>query len=101
MKKQQKINHWKSIFKQQQNSGLSIIQFCRDNKVNTSTFYAWRKRLSGETLSVKPQQVIPLIVHEQLLSQSSMIKLTTPNGYQLDFESTLACQTLTQLLKVL
>jgi len=106
MKKQQKINHWKNIFDQQQNSGLTIIQFCRDNKVNTSTFYAWRKRLSGKSISVKPQQVIPLVIHEQIftqpsISQSSMIKLTTPHGYQLDFESTLAHQTLAQLLKVL
>jgi len=101
MKKQQKINHWKSIFELQQNSGLTIIQFCRDKKINTSTFYAWRKRLSGEALSVKPQQVIPLVIHEQPFIQSSMIKLTTSHGYQLDFESTLAHQTLAQLLKVL
>ncbi len=101
MKKQQKINQWKSIFEQQQNSGLTIIQFCRDNKVNTSTFYAWRKRLSGEALSFKPQQVIPLVINEPNFTQSSMIKLTTPHGYQLDFESTLTHQTLAQLLKVL
>ncbi|MBL4899549.1 MAG: IS66 family insertion sequence element accessory protein TnpB [Colwellia sp.] len=101
MKKQQKINHWKNIFKLQQNSGLTIIQFCRDNKVNASTFYAWRKRLSSERSPVKAQQVIPLIIHEQPFTQSSMIKLTTPHGYQLDFESTLSHQTLVQLLKVL
>ena len=100
MKKQQKINHWQNIFEQQQSSGLSIIQFCRDNNVNTSTFYAWRKRLSGKVLSVKPQQVIPLIIHEQSFTQSSMVKITTPRGYQLDFDSTLAHQTLAQLLKV-
>jgi len=101
MKKQQKIKYWQNIFKQQQNSGLSIIKFCRDNKVNASTFYAWRKRLSGEAVPVKPQQVIPLIIHEQPFTQSSMIKLTTPHGYQLDFDSTLTHQTLAQLLSVL
>ncbi|ALO36452.1 hypothetical protein CMT41_18160 [Colwellia sp. MT41] len=101
MKKRQKTNHWQNIFEQHKNSGLSIMKFCRDNNVNTSTFYAWRKRLSGETLAVKPQQVIPLVIHEQLFTQSSMIKLTTPQGYQLEFESTLAHQTLAQLLKVL
>ena len=71
MKKQQKINHWKNIFELQQNSGLTIIQFCRDKKVNSSTFYAWRKRLSGEAYSAKPQQVIPLVIHEQLFIQPS------------------------------
>lgn len=101
MKKQQKANHWKTLFKQQQDSGLSVIQFCRDNKVNVSTFYAWRKRLSDKALPVKPQQVIPLVIHEQALTQPSMIKLTTPSGYQVDFESTLRHQTLAQLLSVL
>ena len=43
MNKQQKIKHWKAIFAQHQQSDLSIIQFCRDNKINLSTFYAWRK----------------------------------------------------------
>jgi CRISPR/Cas system endoribonuclease Cas6 (RAMP superfamily) len=101
MNKQQKIKHWKRIFEQQQRSNFTIIQFCHDNKVNVSTFYAWRKRLSDETLPVKPQQVIPFVIHEQPFTQPSIIKLTTPSGYQVDFESTLSHQTLTQLLSAL
>jgi len=50
MNKQQKIKHRQNIFEHQQGSGLTIIQFCRDNKVNVSTFYGWRKRLSDKTL---------------------------------------------------
>ncbi|NQY89363.1 MAG: IS66 family insertion sequence element accessory protein TnpB [Colwellia sp.] len=96
MNKQQKIKHWKNIFAQQQRSDLTIIQFCRVNNVNVSTFYAWRKRLSDKALPVKQQQVIPLVIH----AQSSMIKLTTPSRYQLNFESTLKHQTLAQLLSV-
>jgi transposase len=87
--------------KQQENSGLSIIKFCRDNHVNASTFYAWRKKLSGETTFIKSQQVIPLVIHEPPFDQPAMIKLTTPNGFQLDFESTLTHQTLAKLLSVL
>jgi len=45
MNKQQKIKHWQDTSKQQR-SDLSIIQFCRDNKINLSRFYAWRKHLS-------------------------------------------------------
>ncbi|MDN3491031.1 IS66 family insertion sequence element accessory protein TnpA [Pseudoalteromonas nigrifaciens] len=94
MNKQQKIKHWQGIFEQQKSSGLAIIQFCRDNNINASTFYVWRKRLSDETVRVKKQQVIPFVIHEQAFTQPSIIKLTTPNGYQIDFESTLANQTL-------
>jgi hypothetical protein len=37
--------------KQQKRSGLTIIEFCRDNKINVSTFYAWRHRLSDKIYS--------------------------------------------------
>jgi len=101
MNKQQKIKHWQDIFEQQQQSDLSIIQFCRDNKINLSTFYAWRKRLSDKTLPIKKQQVIPFVIHDQPFTQPSMIKLTTPTGFQVEFESTLTHQTLAQLLSAL
>jgi CRISPR/Cas system endoribonuclease Cas6 (RAMP superfamily) len=98
---QQKTKHWKNIFERQQSGGLSIVQFCRDNKINISTFYAWRKRLISQTKKTQPQQIIPFVINEQPFSQSSMIKLTTPTGYQVDFDSTLAHQVLAQLLKLL
>ncbi|MFT5760221.1 MAG: NAD-dependent SIR2 family protein deacetylase [Alteromonadaceae bacterium] len=101
MNKQQKTKHWQNIFEQQQCSDLTIIQFCRDNKINVSTFYGWRKRLADKTQPIKPQQVIPFVIHEQPLTQHSMIKITTPTGYQLDFDSTLMPQTLSQLLSAL
>ncbi|ATC88988.1 hypothetical protein PARC_p0006 (plasmid) [Pseudoalteromonas arctica A 37-1-2] len=45
--------------------------------------------------------MIPFVIHEQAFTQPSIIKLTTPNDYQIDFESTLANQTLAKLLSVL
>ncbi len=101
MNKQQKFKHWKNIFKQQQLSDSTTLQFCRDNKINASTFYSWRKRLSDKVQPVKSQKVIPFVIHEPPFTQPSMIKLTTPSGYQLDFESTLSRQALTQLLSAL
>jgi len=47
MKKQQKIKYWQAIIEQQQSGALTTIQFCRDNNINPSTFYAWRKRLAS------------------------------------------------------
>ncbi|HCH69531.1 MAG TPA: IS66 family insertion sequence hypothetical protein [Colwellia sp.] len=101
MNKQQKIKHWQNIFEQQQRSDLTIIQFCRTNKINVSTFYGWRKQLADKTQPTESHQVIPFVIHEQPLTQPSMIKITTPSGYQLDFDSTLMPQTLSQLLSVL
>lgn len=101
MNKQQKIKHWQGIFEQQKRNELSIIQFCRDNKINLSTFYAWRKRLSEKASLPIQQKVIPFVIHDQPFTQTSMIKLTTPKGFQVEFESTLSHQTLAQLLSAL
>lgn len=98
---QQKTKHWQSIFEQHQSSGLSIIGFCQAHKITVSTFYSWRKRIVNKTLTVKSQQVLPFVIHEHPFTQSSVIKITTPNGYQVDFDSSLAHQVLVPLLKAL
>jgi hypothetical protein len=69
--------------------------------VNVSTFYSWRKRIVNKTITVKSQQVIPFVIHEQPFTQSSVIKITTLNGYKVDFDSSLAHQVLVPLLKSL
>jgi putative transposase len=43
---------WRTIFSQQQNSGLSVTAFCGQHKLATSNFYTWRKKLNGTLLPV-------------------------------------------------
>jgi hypothetical protein len=37
---------WREIVRRQQDSGLSIVRFCRENRLVYSTFYAWKRRLA-------------------------------------------------------
>ena len=104
MTSQQKINHWQAIFSQQEESDLSIIRFCKQHKINTSSFYAWRKRLAGDDsscLSPPKQQIVPLFLNETPIQQSTPLKLTTPGGYQLEFDDHLTAQKLCSILSVL
>ena len=41
---------WQKIFEQYAESGLNVTVFCQQHKLNTSSFYAWRKRLENITL---------------------------------------------------
>tara|TARA_B110000037_G_C17097512_1_gene496591 strand:- start:1944 stop:2234 length:291 start_codon:yes stop_codon:yes gene_type:complete len=41
---------WRTVFSQQQNSGLNVTAFCQQHKIATSNFYTWRKKLSGALL---------------------------------------------------
>jgi len=44
---------WQQIFKQYTASGLHIAAFCKQQKLNTSSFYAWRKRLTSNKSQVE------------------------------------------------
>ncbi|WP_231665226.1 MULTISPECIES: transposase [unclassified Pseudoalteromonas] len=37
---------WQSIIKDQQSSGLTIIDYCRQHKLSLTSFYAHRKKLN-------------------------------------------------------
>lgn len=43
MRQPQRSQHeWRQLFKQQQQSGLSAVEFCRQHHINIQTFYARR-----------------------------------------------------------
>ena len=106
MKHKQKIAHWQAVFSQQSKSGVSIVDFCKQHKISTSTFYLWRKRIANEDRdkAVPPphkQQLVPLFFEDNLPEQASSLTLTTPQGYQLVFEDTLAPNKLSGILSAL
>ena len=105
MKYQQKIKHWQSLFTQQQNSGLSISDFCKQQQFATSTFYAWKKRIAkidgNKPPATQKQQLIPLLIEDAPEQLTSLLKLTTPAGYQLEFDERLPHQKLNGILSIL
>ncbi len=42
---------WQKIFEQHASSSLQVAAFCKQQKLNPSSFYAWRKRLASRSLS--------------------------------------------------
>jgi transposase len=45
-----KNEQWRERIADQERSGLSVKQFCKEQGLTECTFYAWRKRLRGEGL---------------------------------------------------
>ena len=52
---------WRARLSAHLRSGQTVTAWCRANKVNVSTFYAWRKRLVGVA---NTQRLVPLRVVE-------------------------------------
>jgi len=82
---------WRIILEQYSASGIPIAAFCKQQKLNTSSFYAWRKRLADTSLysaipdnnvvmdNNKPDWV-NIIPEQQVPSPSWDIELALPNG---------------------
>ena len=102
---QEKHQRWLAIFSQQKNSNVSIIDFCRQHKINVSTFYLWRKKLAQHSDKKPPpvdkQQLIPLMVSDSAFAAVPSLTITTPNGYQLNFNERLSPENLAAFIKVL
>jgi len=64
---------WQVIIEKQQASGLTIIDYCREHQLSTSSFYAVRKKLEST-----PSNFIRAKVTEQveLITQQPLIELT-------------------------
>lgn len=82
---------WQQIFKQHEASGLQIAAFCKQQKLNTSSFYAWRKRLTSNTLHAAITEALPPVENAQgdwvnvtpeqaIPSQNWDVELALPNG---------------------
>jgi hypothetical protein len=85
------LEQWQKIFKQYASSNLQIAAFCKKQKLNTSSFYAWRKRLADMSLSTTTtdndhkiddnQPAWVSITPEQMTPSSCWdIELALPNG---------------------
>jgi len=84
---------WQQIFEQYSTSGLQIAAFCKQQKLNPSSFYAWRKRLAltnnsfCPTLTNKPIPVeehqddwVNVIPEQAMPPQNWDVELALPNG---------------------
>ena len=56
---------WQQIFEQYSTSGLQIAAFCKQQKLHTSSFYAWRKRLTSNTLNAVINEALPPVEKSQ------------------------------------
>lgn len=82
---------WQQIFEQYATSGLNVTVFCQQQQLNTSSFYAWRKRLENITLcttNMDKQAVsesndndwVNMTQAQAMPSQHWDVELALPNG---------------------
>jgi hypothetical protein len=74
-------DNWRVIMGEQQASGLSVPAYCRQEKINTKTFYAWRDRLAKDR---DPKKSGFIQIQRADVDSSKVIKIESPGGYRLE-----------------
>jgi hypothetical protein len=67
MTKEERVSYWQRVIEQQESSGLSVLDFCRENHRSPYQFYRWRRRfrqkgteeISGGFLELVPRPAHP------------------------------------------
>jgi hypothetical protein len=84
------ISAFKRLYREYQESGLSIKDFCSNQGFAPSTFYYWKKQFSAE-LQHEPEHFVPLVFDSSLpvagsrpvpaaVNSPAPIEFVFPNG---------------------
>lgn len=105
---------WQMVFDTYETSGLSVRQFCKNEGLNESGFYYWRKKLAGDSATTSQsaedeseteQKENPEssagFIRVSLPKESSDIELVLSSGNVLKFSGGIDKQSLTRIISVL
>ena len=105
---------WQMAIDTHQASGLSIQQFCKNEGLNSTLFYSWRKRLAQDNGNRQPEtgssrqapepaqtQASPGFVEVSLPPNSTQVELVLCSGNTLKFHPAIAKEELVNICSVL
>jgi len=75
MKRSNRVEYWRRMLAEHEQSGETIREFCRKHGVSDHSFYAWRKRIGRQTPvtfalveAKRPVTAIPAMIEVALSS---------------------------------
>jgi len=74
---------WRERLRRFDRSGLTVLEFCEFEKVSTSSFYAWRRRLAPDPMPGLPASRSaerPLFVPVAVRSAVAGVQIELPGG---------------------
>jgi transposase-like protein len=92
-----KAGQWRERVAEQQRSGMSVRQFCREQQLPEHAFYAWRKRLRTEG----PLRFALLEPTGAAMATGSTVELVLPTGERLRIGAGVDARTLRTVLEAL
>ncbi|MGD6737022.1 IS66 family insertion sequence element accessory protein TnpA (plasmid) [Photobacterium leiognathi subsp. mandapamensis] len=97
MTREEKHQHWINIISNQQKSGLSVPQFCKQHDINYATFHYWLKKLK----QTDEEQIIHQVIMNDSLPLDSVVVVHLPNGLKVELPTSLSLAQIQTWLKAL
>ena len=73
---------WQARLARFQASGLSVKDFCEQEKISTPSFYTWKKRFQNQSSSPQPQK--PAFQQIQIQSTNTSLSIELANGTRIE-----------------
>ena len=98
---------WRLTIDQQRNSGLSVRQFCRGQRLSESSFHYWTRKLgspqpdeqfpNGHAAAIVPVDV----VNSDEVGDDGMVEILTPSGMTLRCRASLGRQAIASVISAI
>jgi len=98
---------WRLTIDQQRNSGLSVRQFCRGQRLSESSFHYWNRKLdspqpdehspSGHAAAIVPVEV----VNNDSVGDHGIVEIRTPAGMTLRCSASLGSQAIASVISAI
>ena len=96
---------WREVIRRQEESGLSVAAFCREEQVPPASFFAWRKKLAeadqDENASRQAQVKFVPIELSPCTPSAANFEIVGPDGYRVVVPTPFDAETLREILLVL
>lgn len=101
----ERVRYWQGLIEEHSRSGLSVVEFCQERKIASTSFYQWRTKLQREAEraasqipAILPVKLVSAPVEQPKAAARSCIQVFTPSGVSLTISGS---ATEAELVKVL
>ena len=94
-------DQWRERIAEQERSGISVKQFCKERGLTECSFYAWRKRLAQQQEPVRFALVERRAASRQEGIAEALLELVLPTGARLRISPGVDSTTLRTVLEAL
>lgn len=104
----ERVRYWRGLIEEHSRSGLSVLEFCKERKIASTSFYQWRAKLQGKAKSAA--SAVPALLPVKLVNAPderpksvtrSCIQVFTPSGVSLTMSGSATEADLVKVLRAI